>query len=329
MAPLPKSRRSALLAARAASFALVMCVTPREASAFCRTTTLPVPPNYSPTEKGCFTDGLLLFWRNACVGYSINRAASVTIPFDTAQRVVDAAFATWMASTCSGNGRPLGITVSNVGAAECGEVQYRSSAPNQNVIVFRDRSWPYSDLSSSLGLTTVTFDADTGEMFDADMEINNSRGALTATERVAPNGFDLASVITHEAGHFLGLAHAADRNATMFANYRSGTTLRTLGADDVAGICSIYPNASSRVVSLLSLPCTWCRPAAAGATEVIFAEACDPTARHGFTTECTNPPQSRPPSGCSASPSSTSSSSGSRTIALLIAGLLMVRKRRA
>ena len=49
--------------------------------------------------------------------------------------------------------------------------------------------------------------------------------------------FDLASVILHELGHSLGLGHSTDINAVMYPFY-SGQL--TLGADDIAGIQSIY-----------------------------------------------------------------------------------------
>ena len=49
--------------------------------------------------------------------------------------------------------------------------------------------------------------------------------------------------MAHESGHFLGLAHSDDVNATMY--YRvtmDGETLkRDLDDDDVAGLCAIYP----------------------------------------------------------------------------------------
>ncbi len=57
-----------------------------------------------------------------------------------------------------------------------------------------------------------------------------------------PNAVDLDSLLTHEAGHLLGLGHTRDPAATMYPGYELGSVeLRTLAADDVAGVCSIYP----------------------------------------------------------------------------------------
>lgn len=273
--------------------AIGLVAAPSTANAYCRTTTLPLPANYSPT-RGCFTDGLLLFWRNACVSYSINKSASRSISFEDAQRVIDESFATWMAATCGDTGAAPGIAVSNAGGATCDEVRYNPDTPNQNLIVFRDDGWPYSDPNSTLGLTTVTFNAETGEIFDADMEINSSDRNLSISDKVPANGYDLASVVTHEAGHFLGLAHATDPRSTMYASYKPGTTaLRTLTADDVAGLCAIYPDATTRVVSPVPTQTQ---------TETIPAGACDPTPRYGLTSTCYVP---KTKSGCSVAPAPT------------------------
>ena len=265
---------------------------PRSGLAYCRTTTTPIPANYSPT-RGCFKDGLPLFWKGACVGYSINQDASALVPFADATRVIDTAFGTWNAVTCSATGTSVGITTSNLGPVACSEVRYNQNGPNQNLIVFRDDKWPYSDPNNTLGLTTVTFNADTGEIYDADMEINASGKNLTTSENVPANGFDLLSVLTHEAGHFLGLAHATDSKATMFASYRPGTSaLRTLSADDIAGSCDIYPSATKRNVA-----------ASVGPSGITPATSCDPAPRHGFSAGCeANPAPSEKPtttSGCS------------------------------
>jgi hypothetical protein len=305
----------------AALFGLALSASTSVAHAYCRTTTIALPANYNPANRGCFTQGLFLYWRNACVGFSINQAASRTVPYADAQRIIDTAFATWMGVTCTASGKAPGITVSDFGAAACDEVRYNPDGANQNLIVFRDDSWPYHDPNNTLGLTTVTFNADTGEIFDADMEINSSAHNLSITEQVPANGFDLASVITHEAGHFLGLAHATSSSATMFAAYKPGTTaLRTLSADDIAGLCSIYPDADTRIVSQ-----TPTQP------EQLAALACDPTPRHGLTSACDVPTQTETTSKCSAGGALVPSSGrndASAGFAVVAVGLLLVRRRR-
>jgi hypothetical protein len=59
---------------------------------------------------------------------------------------------------------------------------------------------------------------------------------------VPPTSYDLQSIVTHEAGHFLGMSHSADPLATMRRDYTAGSdSFRDLAPDDVAGICAIYP----------------------------------------------------------------------------------------
>ena len=73
------------------------------------------------------------------------------------------------------------------GPVECDQVQYNQDQPNQHVIIFRDDVWPYDDSNNTLALTTVTFDPDTGELYDADMEINSTENVpLTVSGPVAP-----------------------------------------------------------------------------------------------------------------------------------------------
>jgi hypothetical protein len=53
---------------------------------------------------------------------------------------------------------------------------------------------------------------------------------------------DLEAALTHELGHFLGLDHSDVPGATMQPEAMGfgATDLRTLEADDIAGICAIY-----------------------------------------------------------------------------------------
>jgi MYXO-CTERM domain-containing protein len=62
---------------------------------------------------------------------------------------------------------------------------------------------------------------------------------------------DVQNTVTHEAGHTLGLAHSSDASATMAASAPAGETAkRTLHADDLAGICAIYPRGAQTTTSL-------------------------------------------------------------------------------
>jgi Matrixin len=261
------------------TIALAALVAPAEAHAFCRTTTVNVPANYEPTE-GCFQEGNVLWWRNACVGYSIQEGASRQVTLPEAEQAIATAFTKWTGTACpaddAGESR-VSIDVRDEGPVACDEVQYNESEPNQHVIIFRDDVWPYSDSSNTLALTTVTFDPDTGELYDADMEINSTPSIpLTVSGPVPPGGYDFASVVTHETGHFLGMAHSPDSRATMFARYIQGSTsMRDLSEDDVDGICAAYPPDGTRTTSIGS-------PVPEG--------SCDPTPRHGFSSLCA-PPQ--------------------------------------
>ena len=60
---------------------------------------------------------------------------------------------------------------------------------------------------------------------------------------------DVQNTVTHEAGHTLGLDRPPDHpEATMYASGPSGeTSKRILAADDIQGICSIYPRGAATV----------------------------------------------------------------------------------
>ncbi|HEY4011790.1 MAG TPA: matrixin family metalloprotease [Polyangiaceae bacterium] len=288
---------------------------PRAARAFCRTTTCALPPSFSPSEASCdpqnFLDGnghfwadfpsycaslnppeplFPVWWRNACVSYDLQENASAKVPYAVASQIVATAFQQWTSVVCppdSTGTTDLGIKVSDLGPVQCDQVQYNSDQGNQHVILFCDKQFPCdsntdaataANSGNTLGLTTVTFDADTGEIFDADTEINATVPISTTTP--VPDGFhDLASIITHEMGHFLGLAHSGDPSATMWATNQEGSNaMATLSADDIQGICTIYPSDGTRAVDT-----------SVAASGFIASDACDPTPRHGFQSVCAQP----------------------------------------
>jgi MYXO-CTERM domain-containing protein len=245
-----------------------------DAVAFCRTTTVPVPADFDPVN-GCWNEGNVLYWTNACVGYSLQKDASKSVSLDAAGQGIANAFAKWTGTACPTDGTGssrVSIDVRDLGPVECDLVQYNQDQPNQHVIAFRDDHWPHSDSNNTLALTTVTFNPDTGEIFDADMEINSHDQKLTVDGPVPPDGYDFESIVTHETGHFLGMAHSGDPHATMYAHYQPGSiAMRNLTSDDVTGICSVYPPNGTRTTS---------------SGNAIVEGACDPTPRHGFSTQC-------------------------------------------
>jgi hypothetical protein len=307
-----------------AAVAAACMVSSGDARAFCRTMTCPLPPSWSPTN-GCYPPDfatlcapaklLPVWWRNECVSYDVQKNASRWIPLATAVAIVDGAFAKWTGAMCpadaSGATR-VSIDATNLGAVECTQVGYKKNAPNQHVIVFRDDTWPYpNDTNNTLGLTTLTFNVDTGEIYDADTEINGTL-PLSSTDPVPAGNYDFESIVTHEMGHFLGLAHSGDSSATMYARYRPGSTsMRSLTADDVAGLCAIYPPDKTRAVDPV---------VSAGGT--VAADACNPIPRHGFSSVCDPPPSG----GCSVATRKGSRGPAAIALAMVLAWLGVKRR---
>src|SRR5204863_7528716 len=123
-----------------------------------------------------------------------------------------------------------------------------------------------------LALTSVFSRRTTGEILDADVEINAvdyQWGDLVSGPQSADDLHDLQAALTHELGHLLGLGHTCvwddgvgppvfddhgDRvpncdgaspailATTMFPEALPGSTSqRKLSADEIRAVCEIYP----------------------------------------------------------------------------------------
>lgn len=250
------------LAARllASCLALAPLLLAADASAYCRSTTCPPNPEIGVQGAQCEpheeTDcGTPLRWERDCVGFTVQEDASKEIDLSTARKTLALAFKTWEAADCGAG--TIGIHAVDMGTVECDKVEYEPRAGNANILIFRDKEWQENGYDK-LALTTVNFDKQTGEIWNADIEVNTHDYDFQQGLNGGEN--DLQGVLTHEAGHFLGMAHTSDPEATMFSVYHDG--MADLSEDDVIGICAAYP------------------------PKKIDKNHCNPIPRHGFSSLC-------------------------------------------
>ena len=238
--------------------ALVLVAAP--ASAFVRNTTAP---------QGSSAPGPELFWCTRQPSFVMNEKGSKNAGAEASLAAVRRSFEAWTTPDCTD------LTFADDGTTSRTDVGFDSGASdNINLVVWREvdceQVVPHTDtclLSGSCGnkygcwdhasniiaVTTTSFDNTTGEILDADIELNGARFVFTTVDSPPcasppPPGTvdcvatDIENTVTHEAGHFIGLAHSPDPSATMFASEALGeTTKRVLSSDDVAGVCAIYP----------------------------------------------------------------------------------------
>ncbi len=224
---------------------LTALATPGVASAYCRSTTC-IGEDCPRDDNGCKTTGEPLFWATSCIGISLQEDSSVHIDFKYFEQAAQRSLLAWTGLECADG--PATIAFSQLAEVACKQTEYNSGGTNANVVLFQDDKWIYKGVDNTLAKTTVTFNDETGEILDADIEINHANNFFTINDMVVE--YDLESVLTHEFGHLIGIDHSPDYDATMFAGYEVGSIEgRTLEEDDILAACEVYPATRSATCS--------------------------------------------------------------------------------
>jgi hypothetical protein len=244
------------------SSSLALAVVPSSANAWCQMTTAQ-SGSFRPDE--CDTINTPLFWRRPCIHYAVQADGARDFSEERALAIIDTSFQTWMDVRC--DGQPLDLSVQRRDERiSCDAAEYNTGAGNVNSIVFiQDWSSREGYDSRAFALTTVWHSISSGEVYDADIEINEEIGVYADCDPMDgcdEGRIDLQNVLTHEIGHFFTMAHSDNNISTMWWMADPGDIdKRILRTDDIEGICTIYPPGS------------------------ITAE-CDFTERGGFSGEC-------------------------------------------
>jgi MYXO-CTERM domain-containing protein len=218
------------------------------ASAYCRMTT------EQPREEcGPCTNGIPLAWPATPFVLSIRDAGHEPLAFDAMHSAVEQASRQWTEALCPSDGLPS--VFGTVGDEPTSADPSRDGIANVVAILSRQEWVEDTTLDErQFALTRSWYYESRGEIFEADVVVSPNQGcdaidceglvpAICGDGGCAPGEYDVLAVLTHELGHVYGLSHTepgGDENATMQCR---GADLgkRTLEADDVAGICAIYP----------------------------------------------------------------------------------------
>lgn len=184
------------------------------------------------------SQGKPLYWLGNDIPFSINQAVPTGLAAASVYEEIRLSFKTWSDQTCTClRFKDEDVTPDN-------QLGYDQNNPkaNKNLIIFQSSAWSHD--ARAVAITSNIFNEDTGEIVAYDMEINDVH-FLFSLDGLPRNGkatMDLRNVVTHEVGHVIGLDHSSDRQSTMYASGLPGETKkRNLHADDISGLCTLYP----------------------------------------------------------------------------------------
>jgi hypothetical protein len=225
----------------------ILCAWAGEARAFCRTTVCdPAIYQCAFDDDGCTRTGPALSWRRLPLTYRFDGGGSQELDMDRVREATRRAFQTWSNVTCGSKRTSLRFEEGD----DIPRTQPRGTevlAPAPFGIYFRDQVWPYEDGNEELAHTTQRYDP-SGWINSSVIEVNTF-GNVFRLDDTDPQPIDLQAVLTHEIGHYIGLAHSQVAGSIMAPRYcqsadrcgPSADQARALAEDDVDAVCALFP----------------------------------------------------------------------------------------
>jgi len=190
--------------------------------------------------------GVYLFWQNRNITYWVNRAGSADVSLQETLGAIKRATFSWAGPSCT----DISFHFGGLETAQKTNLTIAESEPpdKKNLIIWHESHWPPQDATDPAiteqmaAVTTLIYDASTGVIIDADIDLNGYNFFWTTSDDGTKAATDIENTMTHELGHLLGLAHSPEPKATMFGNTSQGELdKRSLEQDDTSGVCFIYP----------------------------------------------------------------------------------------
>ena len=171
-------------------------------------------------------------WGVQQVEYYINPANGDGIPDANAIAAIRAAATAWTdQSTASILLYYMGTTTGST-----------ATVNGKNEVFFRNAS------KDSAVATTYWWSDSSNRMVEADVVIWDASFTLVTDSSGCSGGIFLQDVMTHEFGHALGIGHSSVASATMYPTISyCSTAMRSLDADDIAGVETLYPAGGAAV----------------------------------------------------------------------------------